>query len=167
MDHKGELTTGVVLDIPSGRCFHSVKGSGSYLDDEKIHTRGYLEKEAVFSSFLGPDSMYENRKILTWPKRGRYFGAISLEICYVAKGALDIFAMFSRIPRITDIAAAYLVLKEAGGELIKINSDGSWETYIPGENENFRGLISLGDVKAMKRIIEISSETVSTEEGNM
>jgi fructose-1,6-bisphosphatase/inositol monophosphatase family enzyme len=156
----GEITAGLVLDIPMGWCFRAVKGGGAFLDGERINTRKFVDGQAVFASFLGPDSMEENRKILSWPKRGRYFGAISLEICLVARGAIDMFAMFSRVPRIMDVAAAHLILEEAGGIHIRILEDGSWDNYYPGDRDGIRGIIAVGDRGALDRIIEISSKTV-------
>jgi myo-inositol-1(or 4)-monophosphatase len=165
MGPDGRITDGIVMDIPMRRCFHAIKGKGAFVDGKKIITRPYNEKDAVFSSFLGPNAMEENRTILSWPKRGRYFGSISLELCYVAKGALDLFALFSRIPRITDIAAGHLILKEAGGEHIKILVDGSWSKYIPGDSDNrIKGIIAIGDHSAVERIMEISERTLRPRE---
>jgi fructose-1,6-bisphosphatase/inositol monophosphatase family enzyme len=163
MDPKGTITTGVVMDIPMKRCFYARKGKGSFVDGIRINTRPYIEEEAVFSSFLGPNAMEENRMILSWPKRGRYFGSISLELCFVAKGALDLFALFSRIPRIMDIAAGHLILKEAGGVHLKILDDGTWGPYVPGdEDPRIRGIIAIGDHKAVERIMEISEVTIQS-----
>jgi myo-inositol-1(or 4)-monophosphatase len=165
MEPDGEITAGVVMDIPMNRCFHAVKGKGAFVDRKRIHTRSYKETEAVFSSFLGPDAMEENRTILSWPKRGRYFGSISLELCFVAKGALDLFALFSRIPRIMDIAAGHLILKEAGGEHIKLLDDGSWSRYSPGDvDDRIKGIIAIGDKHAVGRIMEISERTIRSKE---
>ena len=54
-----------------------------------------------------------------------------------------------------DIAAGHLILKEAGGEHIKILDDGSWGPYIPGDDdESIKGIIAIGDHKAVRRIME-------------
>jgi myo-inositol-1(or 4)-monophosphatase len=166
MRPDGVITSGVVVDIPLKRCFYAEKGKGAFVDGERIRTRPYIEDEAVFSSFLGPNAMEENRTILSWPKRGRYFGSISLELCFVAKGALDLFALFSRIPRIMDIAAGHLILKEAGGEHLKILDDGSWGPYSPGHDDvRIKGIIAIGDKKAVERIMEISEVTIQPSGG--
>jgi myo-inositol-1(or 4)-monophosphatase len=166
MEPGGEITTGVVMDIPMGRCFFAERGNGAFVDDHRIRTRPYKEEEAVFSSFLGPDAMEENRTILSWPKRGRYFGSISLELCFVAKGALDLFALFSRVPRITDIAAGHVILKEAGGVHLKLLDNGSWASYLPGDpDDNIKGIIAIGDRKAVGRIMEISGDSIHIQGG--
>ncbi|MGA1793959.1 MAG: inositol monophosphatase family protein [Thermoplasmatota archaeon] len=160
MEENGEIGAGVVCDIPMQRCFYAEKGGGAFLDGERIRTREYVEATAVFSSFLDPETMEENRALFSWPRRGRYFGSISLEVCFVAKGALDLFALFSRVPRITDIAAAHLILKEAGGEHLKIDLDGSWSPYHPGEESDIKGIIAIGDPEAAARMMEISGGKV-------
>ncbi|MEA3557776.1 MAG: inositol monophosphatase family protein [Candidatus Thermoplasmatota archaeon] len=147
---------GVVLDIPNGTCFKATRGKGAFMNGERIHTRNYMEKNTVFSSFIGPDSEEDSLKMLSWARRGRYFGAVSLEMCFVAKGALDLFALFSRVPRITDIAASHLILLEAGGTHIKIDISNKWSDYHLGEYKGVKSIISIGDRDAVDRIMEIS-----------
>ncbi len=48
-------------------------------------------------------------------KHIRHFGANALEICYVADGLTDAFVDLRDKLRTTDVAAAFLILKEAGG----------------------------------------------------
>jgi myo-inositol-1(or 4)-monophosphatase len=48
-------------------------------------------------------------------KHIRHFGANALEICYVADGLTDAFVDVRGKLRATDVAAAFFILKEAGG----------------------------------------------------
>ena len=48
-------------------------------------------------------------------KHLRHFGANALELCYVAQGLTDAFVDVRGKLRTTDVAAAFLILKEAGG----------------------------------------------------
>ena len=48
-------------------------------------------------------------------KRIRIFGSAALEMCYVARGALDAFINVNKTTRLCDIAGGYVVLKESGG----------------------------------------------------
>lgn len=50
-------------------------------------------------------------------KHIRHFGANALELCYVADGTTDAFVDIRGKLRTTDIAAASLILKEAGAEM--------------------------------------------------
>ena len=45
----------------------------------------------------------------------RHFGANALELCYVANGLTDAFVDVREKIRTTDVAAGFLILKEAGG----------------------------------------------------
>jgi myo-inositol-1(or 4)-monophosphatase len=47
----------------------------------------------------------------------RLFGAVALELCYLARGMLDASVDMRGKIRPTDIAAAYLIVKEAGGRV--------------------------------------------------
>jgi myo-inositol-1(or 4)-monophosphatase len=47
----------------------------------------------------------------------RQFGANALELCYLARGFLDAYIDIRGKIRATDVAAAYLILREAGGKL--------------------------------------------------
>ena len=44
-----------------------------------------------------------------------HFGANALELCYVADGLTDAFVDIRGKLRTTDVAAGFLILKEAGG----------------------------------------------------
>ena len=48
-------------------------------------------------------------------KHIRHYGANALEICYVANGLTDAFIDLREKIRATDVAAGFLIVKEAGG----------------------------------------------------
>ncbi|HEX7483054.1 MAG TPA: inositol monophosphatase family protein, partial [Candidatus Bathyarchaeia archaeon] len=48
-------------------------------------------------------------------KHIRHYGANALEICYVANGLTDAFIDLRGKIRTTDVAAGFLIVKEAGG----------------------------------------------------
>lgn len=151
------ITSSVVMNVPLGKSFEAVKGEGAWYNGLEIRTRPFVEERSVFNSFLGPTSLEENRLLFSWPYRGRYFGSISLEVCYVAKGAIDLFALFYRVPRITDIAGSFLILNEAGGRMLA--SEGrEWLDYIPMlDTSEKRDFLVMGDCHQMERILEITS----------
>ncbi|MDW7970512.1 MAG: inositol monophosphatase family protein, partial [Nitrososphaerota archaeon] len=60
--------------------------------------------------------------ILYKAKLIRILGSAALELCYVASGALDLYIDIRDLLRITDIAAAYIILKESGANIL--NSEG-------------------------------------------
>lgn len=56
--------------------------------------------------------------VLEKTKHLRHLGANALEICYVADGTTDAFIDLRGKLRVTDVAAAYLILREAGGIMV-------------------------------------------------
>jgi myo-inositol-1(or 4)-monophosphatase len=48
----------------------------------------------------------------------RHLGANALEVCYVADGTTEAFIDMRGKLRVTDVAAAYLILKEANGIMV-------------------------------------------------
>jgi len=155
---RDEITSAVVTNIPLGKSFTAVRGQGAYYNGNVIRTRMFDKAEAVFNSFLGPATLNENRLLFSWPYRGRYFGSISLEVCYVAKGSIDLFTLFYRIPRITDIAGAYLVLKEAGGMMYLRGEGAEWSEYVPAKcNPEGKDFMVVGDPSSLDRMREAVS----------
>ena len=65
----------------------------------------------------------------------RHFGANALEMALFAQGLMDIFIDFRDKIRIQDIAAGYIIVKEAGGLLLDSNlkpldADLSYQTRV-------------------------------------
>ena len=65
----------------------------------------------------------------------RHFGANALEMAMFAKGLMDIFIDLRNKIRIQDIAAGYVIVKEAGGMLLDadlnpLDADLSYETRV-------------------------------------
>ena len=53
--------------------------------------------------------------LIAQTKHIRHFGANALELCFVADGLTDAFVDIRGKLRTTDVAAGFLILKEAGG----------------------------------------------------
>lgn len=132
---KDDIVIGVVYDVMREECFSSVKGQGSYLNDQQIHVS---QKESVEECVLAtgfPYSKSINFKPLIntlehWMlnARGiRRFGAAALDLCFVAAGRIDCYYEFKL--NIWDIAAGILIVKEAGGEVTDYHGG---QTYKEG-----------------------------------
>jgi fructose-1,6-bisphosphatase/inositol monophosphatase family enzyme len=142
---SGDLTHAMVIDIPSGRIYHSQRNGGSYCDGERLHVREHPLSSCAFSAYIGPESSDDDLNIIKMIKRTRYFGCDSLEMCLVARGSLDGALYFGRIPRKTDLAASLLIVREAGGEVFSIHKDGKAETLdMDSPWEDLKGIVSLG-----------------------
>lgn len=120
-----DIYAGTVMEIPSERLFKAKKGEGAYLNGKRIYVGGV---ESIKKAIIGIDMKTRGKltksifPILFEAKLIRIMGSAALELCYVASGALDLYVDIRGLLRATDIAAAYIILKEAGAEVL--NRDG-------------------------------------------
>lgn len=110
---------GYVKDLSSEVEYSAVLGEGSYVNGRRLEPE--LGDEWNFSIYMGKESHPNSFNLASKPRRVRSLGSAALEISMVAQGIFDLYYMKTheqrRSLRITDIAAAYLILKEAGGEI--------------------------------------------------
>lgn len=141
-----ELTHAMVIDLPSGRIYHSARGSGSYLGNIRLHTRDRPLKNAALSVYIGNESITQIGGVVHITERARYLGCDSLEMCLVAQGSLDGAIYFGRVPRKTDLAASMLIVRESGGGVFALREDGGSEPCRIGDPwEGIKGVVSLGN----------------------
>ena len=65
--------------------------------------------------------MAEIMPLCLYVKHVRNMGSAALELCYVACGALDLYADNRDLLRVTDIAASYIILREAGASILDMH----------------------------------------------
>lgn len=116
-----DLEVGVVRNIATGDTYYAEKGKGAHFlrKGEKksisISNSSNLKDSSIglFAHDISIDTLkfIKDRRF----RRIRLFGSIALEMCYVAKGALDAFINVNETTRLCDIAAGYVIIKEAGG----------------------------------------------------
>lgn len=156
-ERSGEVKEAVVMNLATGQIYHATKDEGAFRDEKPIHVRPMIINEAVVSSYIGPEAKKWAYELMNWPMRTRYFGSISLEVCLVASGSLDMFVMFGRIPRLTDIAASTLILKEAGGNSFIIDKKDFISSFQPRFIRNdSKAFLSMGDPISLRSVLEIS-----------
>lgn len=105
----GELVGGLVVNLATGTTYQAEAGSGATRDGAAIAPSGRRDLDGALMSFSG----YPARRI-AWSQI-RAMGAASLEICLVADGSLDVFAVAqgsSLHP--WDYLAGLLIAREAG-----------------------------------------------------
>ena len=117
-----DIDTALVSDILNNITYTATRGKGAHRNEQKIRpsTRSSLE-EAVIGMDLGTPKKEELTPhfitLLQKTKHLRHLGANALEICYVADSTTDAFIDIRGKLRVTDVAAAYLILLEAGGTM--------------------------------------------------
>lgn len=110
----------LVADVMRNATYTAEKGQGAYKNGTRIKPSGTMKLEEAlvgvdFNTFQARQFVGQLAGILKRTRHLRHLGANALEICYVADGISDAFIDIRGKLRVTDIAAAYLILLEAGG----------------------------------------------------
>lgn len=124
---SSQIVAGLVLFPELGDFYSAIRGEGSFKNRKKISTSDTNElKDSLFTTGFPYDraekidqlmSYYKNILIKT---RGiRRTGAATLDLCWVAEGRFDAYYEFGLKP--WDMAAAGLIVSEAGGRLTTID----------------------------------------------
>lgn len=134
---RGETLLGVVYECCREELFQARKGGKAYLNGREIHVS---DQDVLDQSFVMPElpcdaaryapfALPLMRDLYGRVSGMRMSGSAAAEICYVAAGRFEAFVEAFLGP--WDIAAAYLILRQAGGRMTDFdgNADG------PGERE--------------------------------
>jgi len=114
-----DVKVGYVKNLASGVEYYALKGEGSFKGDKALNPKRC--DNITVSLYLGKNAVPESYDIPPKVRRVRSLGSAALSICMVAEGTFDLF--YHRTPdeekslRITDIAAATLILREVGGDV--------------------------------------------------
>lgn len=110
-----------IIDIASGDLYYASKGKGAFLNGNKISVRktdSIKEDEMIAGvniSGISQELLHSIGAIISKLNHIRVFGANALELCFLARGYLDMFMDLRDKIRPTDMAAAFLIVKESGG----------------------------------------------------
>jgi myo-inositol-1(or 4)-monophosphatase len=112
---------GLTYEFLTKSFYEAYKGKGAYLNGKKIKVKDFNQNNITISYY--PSKKMDLEKLRNKVKRVRIFGAFGLEMCYVAKGALD--AVFDVRPKVraVDIASSYIICKEAGALVTDENGE--------------------------------------------
>lgn len=117
----GDIEYALIRNLSNEDTFWARKGTGAALNGEPIHVRPVDPKEVMVAA------VYEEAEAISeyWNKPNLHFrdmGSAALEMALVANGSFDAFFSPRDFLRVIDIAAATLIIREAGGEVY--TSDG-------------------------------------------
>lgn len=125
-----DITDGVVLNVATGDIFTASRGQGSWLNGKLLVLAGAEMRlsDAVMgidlnpkkSEFVREDLISQYASLINAPRKIRVLGSNALELCLVATGALDCFIDVRGMLRTVDIAAAWLIVQEAGGQVFEV-----------------------------------------------
>ncbi len=121
--NRKEILLGVVYECCREELFWANKESKAFLNGKEIHVS---DRDVLDQSFIFPELPYEAERYGTFifpllhdlygrVSGIRMLGSAAAEICYVAAGRFEAF--IEAFLGLWDVAAAYLILKQAGGRM--------------------------------------------------
>jgi myo-inositol-1(or 4)-monophosphatase len=118
-----DVETSLVSDIFHNVTYTAQRDQGAFRNGKKIKPSqtSSLEEAVVgvdFNTFRLRELVAKLEGVLTITRHLRHLGANALEICYVADGTIDAFIDIRGKLRVTDVAASYLIILEAGGIMV-------------------------------------------------
>lgn len=134
-----------IIDLSRGDLYYASDQRGAFMNNTPIQVSkslkfadsDNLDDILVGLNLSGASSgvIMSLLKVISNVNHIRQFGANALELCYLARGFLDAYIDIRGKIRATDLAAAYLIVKEAGGELystdgLKLDSEIDNKTRI-------------------------------------
>jgi myo-inositol-1(or 4)-monophosphatase len=161
----GSVHAGLVADLLHGTTYIAQKGQGVYRDDQKIRPS---ENISLDEAVVGVDlNSYRVERIvprltnlIRSTKHIRHLGANALELCYVADGTTDAFVDIRGKLRATDIAAAWLIVVEAGALMTTTAGKPLNIKLSPKEKVEF---VAAANEKMHKRILDLIKSEKETE----
>lgn len=133
---NGEEVAGVVYEITADEMFTGWKGGGAWLNGKRIHVSDIsrLSESLVATGFPYSDfsRLTEYMELFTWFLKNshgvRRLGSAATDIVYIACGRFEAFYEYGLHP--WDIAAATIILREAGGRVTDFSGN---EKDLTGE----------------------------------
>ena len=122
------VTDSVVFNLVSGDIFYASKSKGSFMNDKRLSTAkdpSLTINEMVIGlniSGLSKEHFNAISNLVSSISHIRHLGANALELCYFARGSIDAYIDIRGKIRSIDMAACYLIAKEAGGLIYDTSS---------------------------------------------
>ena len=153
---------GMVVDLHHNVAFTAFLDEGAYCNGESISTS---KTTSLDEAIVGIDlnayrtklpariftSLYENIK------HTRHFGANAPEVCFVAAGLTDAFIDLRNKIRTTDVAAGFLIVKEAGGVI----TDGAGKPVsVPLDPKQTLSFVASGNPEIHRKILNLVKSDV-------
>jgi myo-inositol-1(or 4)-monophosphatase len=118
-----DVETALVSDLFHDVTYTAQRDKGAFRNGKRIKpsATSFLEEAVIgvdFNTLRLRELAASLEGVLIRTRHLRHLGANALEVCYVADGTIDAFIDIRGKLRVTDIAAAYLILLEAGGIMV-------------------------------------------------
>jgi myo-inositol-1(or 4)-monophosphatase len=152
-----EVYVAMVADLFHDITYMAFDGRGAYCNGEKIETSSIV---SLYEAVVGLDINTGNVKAIESQLTDlienaghiRHFGANALELCYVADGSTDAFVDIRAKLRTTDVAASFLIVKEAGGIVTSLENKAINAKLDPKQTVSF---VASGNHQMHKHILDL------------
>jgi fructose-1,6-bisphosphatase/inositol monophosphatase family enzyme len=150
-----DVRAGLVRDLVTGQTYYAEAGKGASLEGRPIHVRNpFAPRDTVFDVYLGEKAHADALLVANAARRVRNLGAASLDLCMVAKGAVDLYYLHSTEVghelRAMDVAAGVLMVREAGGEVVGLDRKPLDMELGPAARTN---VIAYGDAQILEMLL--------------
>lgn len=144
------LEAGVVHNLVTGDVYAAGRGAGASLNGRPLRAPGFDPGEVMVAVIAdsSADEVQQEQE-----RRGHHIrdlGSAALEMCLVASGALDAFIVRKQWLRVIDIAAAALIVREAGGVVRRPQSEADLDT--PFDLDVRTGVEAAGSLPAWEAV---------------
>lgn len=109
-----DITYGIVKNVATGDEYVAERNHGAYLNKNRVIVPDVPAREILISASIGKNKGSYLPYVID-EHIIRCYGSVSLELCLVATGGLDACVVHANYLRVTDIAAATLLVRESGG----------------------------------------------------
>ena len=135
-----DIKKAVVLNLFTKDIYWAIKGEGAYMNSNQIQVSILDFSDKCFLEIdLPKKNAFDNIErlihIIQKFYRMRIMGSSALTLCQVANGSMEAFINLRKSNRLVDVAAGYLILREAGGSFFLL--DGSDVNHNLSINSKF------------------------------
>lgn len=155
-----DVEVALVTDLFHGVTYTAQRGKGALRNGKRIKPSqtSSLEEAIVgvdFTTFKIRELVASLSSVLSKVRYARHLGANALEICYVADGTTDGFIDIRGKLRVTDIAAAYLILREAGGIMVTPEGGEMKVPLAPTQRVSFIAAANFAMYKSIEELLRL------------
>jgi myo-inositol-1(or 4)-monophosphatase len=147
----------MVFDLAHDVTYTAFEGKGAYRNGKRIMSSktSFLDEAVVgmdLNTFKAKSVVPKVTALIENTKHIRHFGANALEVCYVADGLTDAFVDLRGKIRTTDVAAGFLIVKEAGGVVTTPDNNPLNVKLDPAQRLSF---IASGNIQIHQKIVSL------------
>jgi len=151
------IQAGVIKNFITKENYYAEKGKGAFLGNKKLQTSNRTELKDCLSCFctMYRDPIYAKRMTDLFPNFYdiRRFGTNAYMMCLLANGNIDVFIKKWPDFRSFDLAAGYIIAKEAGA--VQTDIDGNPAEEFRLDDLKINGLVTTANQELHKKVLNL------------